>query len=177
MPASTNKKQERLIDVVIASADRILSAEGFSQSDRGEWQRKSDWKIEEVDLRIRGMQGSRLQPAFRVAIPRSEITAVGDTYRYIAEAKLPQIVDPASKPTAQIVIPRFSFQADRFVKTITSDIEQSLNWFNQFRTPQLCKENLDKFIKPGCPAFLDAEKVLTHFQSSANDSTLGANEK
>jgi hypothetical protein len=160
MTLFSDNNRDAIVEPLIASIDNVLSQVGFTQSSRGEWERKSNWKLEEIDLRIREMSSQGLQPAFRVAIPRSDVSPLGDKYRYIAEVKLPQIIDKSAHPSAHISFPSFGFQTGRFVAKMASNIQRSLHWFQQFETPDLCKKNLKLFIKPGCPAYVDAEMVL-----------------
>jgi len=152
--------RKEAVDSLITSLDRLLPRSGFKQSDRGEWTRKAGWKIEEVDLRVDDMSREGLQPAFRVAIPTLDISPVGDTYEYIAEEKLPRIIDPSVAAGTRIPIPSLGHQVDRFITQLSGDFERGLRWFDQFATPELFKANLAKFVRPGCPAYLNAEQFL-----------------
>ena len=56
-------------------------------------------------------------------------------------------------PKRKVNIPHF---VEEFVELVTA----ALPWFEQFATPESCKANLEKFITPGTPAFVDAHRVL-----------------
>ena len=112
-------------------------------------------------MRVARISTQGIQPAFRVALPRPEKPAVGDLYRYIAEIKLPQIVDPNVSPAKHIPLPDVEFQKEQFIKHFINDLKQAMSWFEQFATPELVKANLGKFIKPSSPAFVDSEFFLS----------------
>lgn len=154
------KVREEAVETLIPALDHLLSKVGFKQTERGEWERDSTWRVDEVDLRLRDVTRYGLQPAFRVAIPRSDVSQAGDTYRYLAESKLPRILHASAAVDASIPLPKLGLQIRRFVEGFVTDINAALPWFEQFATPEACKANLAKFIKPGCPAYIDAEKLL-----------------
>src|ERR1043166_3639623 len=91
-----NKVRGDVLKALIPALNSTLSLAGFNQIDAGEWERNSKWKIEEIDLRLREVTRRGLQPAFRVAIPRLDSSPVGDKYRYLAETKLPRILDSSA---------------------------------------------------------------------------------
>ena len=133
------KVQKEAIQSLIVSTDRVLSEAGFEQIAPGDWKRKFSWKFEEVDLRVCHLSWRGLQPSFRIAIPRSDLSPVGDSFEFLAEEKLPRIIDPDLLPGAQIVIPSLGFLVSQFVALITTDIKRGLRWFDQFATPELCQ--------------------------------------
>jgi len=67
----------------------MASRAGFRQTDHGEWERDSQWKVEEIDLRLREVSLRGLQPALRVAIPRSEPSPLGDSIAIWLRANFP----------------------------------------------------------------------------------------
>ena len=69
--------QQDALDSLIKGADQMLTPVGFQSSAPGEWTRKASWKREEVDLRLQGISSLGLQPAFRVALPRTSTSPVG----------------------------------------------------------------------------------------------------
>jgi hypothetical protein len=157
------------LNSLIEEIDKVLSPLGFIRSSDGEWERKCSWKIEQIDLRIGEIRGREFQPAFRVAVLRTNISSVGDNYFYLAEIKLPQLVDPSLRPNAHISIPRFFLQKKRVLSKTVEEVRRSMLWFQQFETPALCKKNLKKFLKPGCPAFVDTNIILDRLIKNMNN--------
>lgn len=148
------------IDSLIGPVNELLRCSRFFTIDRGEWQRKVVWRCDEVDLRIRDVNRKGIQPALRVAIPQVKESDDDDDLVYIAEAKLPRIINPSAPAGEHIALPILHFGIRRFVEHFVQDLESALLWFDQFATPALCRSNLPKFIKPGCPAFLKADNYF-----------------
>ena len=148
------------LKILVPKVDHVLSAAGFKQTDLGEWERDSKWKIEEVDLRLSKVTRLGLQPALRVAIPRSDASLIEEKYHYLAEIKLPRILDSTAPVDACIALPKLGYQVQKFVDHFTLNIKAALSWFEQFATPEGCQASLGKFLKPGCPVDLNAEQFL-----------------
>jgi hypothetical protein len=149
------------IQKLVITLNNRLDVAGFRETGYGEWKRDLKWRVDEIDLRVAAISRRRIQPAFRVAIPRLHRSPDDDeTHRYLDEAKLPRIINPAAGIDSYITLPLMRFQIPRFVESLTSDISTALSWFDRFATPELCLKKLPELKKPGSPAFVDTEAYL-----------------
>jgi hypothetical protein len=155
-----NKAQERALFSLVCEVDLFLKPSGFRQSRKYVWQRDLSWKIEEIDLVLKGATRKHILPSFRVLIPLIKPSELGDQFQHMAQVNLARLLRPDSGPEFDTVVPSISFRQAEFVRSVISDISTSLAWFDQFATPSQCKESLAKYLKPGCPAFLDAMDYL-----------------
>jgi hypothetical protein len=155
-----SKAQQQILDALVAAVDAVLCPLGFELTGKGEWQRNAAWRIDEVDLVMRGGTTKRVLPSFRVLLPLAEPSQSGEKRQYVAQINIARLLHPEASPVFDVVVPSLSLGKDKFVRVVVSDIDAALPWFGQFATPEECKANLGKFLKLGCPAYLDAEKFL-----------------
>jgi hypothetical protein len=80
---------------------------------------------DEIDLRLEAIWRRRLEQSFRVAIPRMSRSGEGETHQYLAETKLPRIIDPTGKIGAYITMPLLRFRIPRFVEQLTADVPKT----------------------------------------------------
>ena len=155
-----SKAQARNLDALVAAADAVLKSVGFEKTGEWEWRRNAAWRIEEVDFVVRGGTTKTVLPSFRVLLPLTEPSPSGEKRQYIAQINIARFLRPEAGPLYDTNVPVLTLGRDRFVQSIVSDVTASLPWFEQFATPEECKANLGKFLKFGCPAYLEAEKFL-----------------
>ena len=164
-----NEAIEQTLTALVRAVDEMICPIGFNQTDRNEWERKGAWKIEEIDLGVKEGLHYRVLPSFRILLPRTRVSELGDEYQYIAQDNVCKVLRP-DKNAEYVKVPRVSLGAGRFVRSIVTDIKSALPWFDQFATPELCKANLGKFLKPGCPAYVDAEEFLSTLVRAASST-------
>lgn len=155
-----SKAQQQTLDVLVAALDAILRPLVFERSDGYIWRRKTTFRVDEIDLVLKGGTFKQLLPSFRVILPRTKPSQFGDEFQHIAQINIARYLRPGAGPEFDSPIPSVSLTRDKFVHSIVSDINTALPWFEQFSTPESCRSSLVKFLKPGCPAYLDAEQFL-----------------
>jgi hypothetical protein len=156
-----NKAQQEALDALVVAVGGVLRPIGFEQASTWDWRRNLTWRIDEVDLVVKGGTSKHLLPSFRVLLPRTEMSQSGDKHQHIAQVNVARLLRPHAGPEFDEVVPSLSLGRGKFVRTVISDINAALSWFEQFATPEECMANLGKFLKFGCPAYVDAEKFLS----------------
>jgi hypothetical protein len=160
MIAFGSKAQNHALSALVKRAEDVLNPLGFKKQGLGEWIRQSCWKAEEIDLVIKGGTLKHVLPSFRVLIPLTTVSPSGEAHQHIAQINIARMLRPNAGPDFDVKVPNISFRTNGFVKSIMADITAALPWFDQFASPAACKASLAKYLKPGCPAYVDAEKYL-----------------
>lgn len=155
-----SKAQQQALDALRSAVDLELGPISFGRTDEWNWRRKAPWRIDEIDLVVKGGTSKHILPSFRVLLPRTRPSEFGDDYHHIAQVNVARLLRPSSGPDFDISVPASGFGKERFVRSVVLDIKAALSWFEQFATPEVAKASLGKFLKPGCPAYLDAEQYL-----------------
>lgn len=154
------RAQDEALAALIAETDRIVIPLGFLTNSFGHWTRQSGWKTEEIDLVVKGGTLRYILPSFRFLLPLTKPSPSGKTQHYIAQANVARILRPDDGPDFDVKVLSAGFGKRRFVRSVVSDISNALSWFEQFSTPKICKAHLAKFLKPDCPAYVEAENYL-----------------
>jgi hypothetical protein len=160
MIAFGSKAQDEALSTLVAEVDKVVTTLGFVRDRFGHWKRQVGWKTEEIDLVVKGGSLKCVLPSFRVLLPLTKPSPSGETHQHIAQTNVARILRPDDGPDFDVKVPSMSFGKGRFVQTVVTDISNAMSWFEQFSSPQTCKTNLAKFLKPGCPAYVDVEKYL-----------------
>lgn len=160
MIAIGKRAQQLVLTAVAGAVESILIQNGFLKSGNWEWQRRLEWRIDEVDLVVEEGLNSRLLPTFRVLLPRTKVSEFGEQYQHIAQINVARLLRPDQGPHFEVRLPATTLGQDKLVDSVSSDINRALPWFQQFATPELCRKNLERFLRIGCPAYLDAEHFL-----------------
>jgi hypothetical protein len=143
-----------------SAIDKLILPLGFKAIKEHQWRRMSAWRIDEIDLVVKGEIRVVVLPSFRVILRRPAPSILNKQWEYVANANVARILRPNSGPDFEKVVPQFSLFKSQFVNALVSDIAAALPWFKQFATPVLCIENLSNFLKVGCPAYVDAIAFL-----------------
>lgn len=155
-----NKAQQQSLDSLVSAVDLVLRSTGFQKAGKWTWRRKTPWRIEEIDLVVKGGTSKHILPSFRVLLPRTKPSELGEEFQHIAQVNVARVLRPDAGPEFDTVVPSLSFGQEKFVRSVVADIEAAFPWFEQFSTPESCKTSLVKFLKPDCPAYLDAVRFL-----------------
>jgi len=87
-----SKEQQQALDALVAATNAVLRPVGFEKAGKWEWQRKTAWRIDEVDLVVKGGTSKHLMHSFRVLLPRTKPSQFGDKYQHIAQINVAQAV-------------------------------------------------------------------------------------
>jgi hypothetical protein len=153
------KMRGHALKTLIMAVNDLLDPLGFRKTDSEEWRRNFDWKIEEIDLNSKASLW--LLPTVRLLLPKLRSSSPSESHHYVAQANIGRFLHPHDGPDFDIKVPSVGFRVDPFVRTTVADINAALSWFNQFALPEDCMASLSKYLKPGCPAYHEAEDFLT----------------
>lgn len=151
--------RNKVVQELVVELDEILNRNGFTKSAARKWIRRISWREDEVDIVIRGMECEEVLPSFRVAIPKYRPLA-DENSQYIAQINISRWLRPHEGPDFNMQVPAAGWAVRSFIKRVSAEVVAALPWFDEFTTPEKCSEHLQKYLKPGCPAYEDAQLFL-----------------
>lgn len=145
--------QKRALKTLVSTLGDLLRKEGFEKSRAYEWSRSNAWKREDIDLVVK--RGSQLWilPSFYVSLTGASIVPF--------QTNIGRYLYPKGGPVFDIKVPYFGFGISKFVNRTVADVQAAFHWFDAFATPEDCKQRLHLHVKPGCPAYIDIQFILT----------------
>lgn len=150
--------QRRALELLTSGLDGLLGKHGFKRTDKREWRRIFPWKTDVIDLEIAEAPSWEVNVRFMVVMPaHGSSLAKGFPFQTFAFGNAATI---AGRKSAYVRLPLFSFATRRFLKSLLSDVEKSLGWFELYDTPEKCFSELPQLHKPKSQAFVDLQDYL-----------------
>lgn len=122
------KAQNETLSTLVTEVDKVVNPLGFVRDRFGHWNRQVEWKIDEIDLVIKGGSMKCVLPSFRVLLPLTKASPSGETHHHIAQANIARYLRPNGGPDFDLKVPSISFGRARFVQSVVTDISNALRW-------------------------------------------------
>ena len=154
--AMQQKALKRLASVLTES----LASSRFEESGNWTWKREAGWKRDEIDLVVKGGLAQYILPSFRVRLPLLRKATLGETDQYVAQINVPRLLRPRESADYDVKVPALGFNQGKFIESTKGDIVSALPWFDEFKSPESAKANLERYLQSGCKAYADAVEYL-----------------